>query len=192
MNDYYSKFPEPQAGVDYAPSSDNTGPSPQQNQYVPPQSQPHPTAATYTQNQPQSSFGGQGIVIGTGAPVSTTQNVSGGYQTQPQYQQPAPSGPSQYPQFESQPYNPYEQSNLPGPSYNNNQYNAGTQVQQGGYPTMQQGGQVQGQYQAQPQNPYAPQPYIHQQQAQPQPQPQPQPNVGYYYGYWGPQLQRNQ
>jgi len=206
MNDYYSKFPEAQPGVDYAPPSGQTdtqtqynqgGQQQQQQYYQQPQSTV-PTFGTQQQQhyqQPQSTipsygqqtFGGQGISLETGLPVQPQQTYSTGhYQTQSQ--QPSGTIPTQ----QQQGYNQYEQGGQVYAPQSTQSY--GQSQQQYQAPTY--GTQNQNQYQA-PTQQFQGQGQIVGQQHLPnqgmQQQPRPQPNVGYYYGWWGPQLnQRGQ
>ncbi len=164
MNDYYSKFPDAQPGVDYAPPSDNVS-----------HQQPQSTVPNYQQQQqqPQPSynaqvyqpFGGQGIVLGSNEPQQN-QGYNGGYQPpqvqQQSYNQYDPQQNQGFPQQYQQNQPQYQQAQ-PQPQYQQNQ-NFPQQQNQGGIQQQQQqpqGGQQQQQNRA---------------------------NVGYYYGFWGPQL----
>jgi len=170
MNDYYSKFPDAQPGVDYAPHSDNIS-----------HQQPQSTVPNYQQQQqqPQPSynaqvyqpFGGQGVVLGSGEVYQNQQNqgYNGGYQP-PQIQQPSYNqyDPQQNQGF--QPQSQYQQYQQPQPQYQQPQ----PQYQQNqNFPQQQNQG-----FQQQQQQPQGGQ----------QQQQQNRANVGYYYGFWGPQL----
>jgi len=203
MNDYYSKFPDAQPGVDYAPPSEpsetfsqhNQGGHQQQYQQQQHYQQPQSTVPSYGQN-----FSGQGISLETGAPIQ--QEYSGShYQQQPSggYQQNVPSQGSQgYNQY-AQPGQAYvpqtqntqsygqNQQQYQAPQTNYNQYNTQSN-QYGTQPLTQNQNQ---QYQP-PQQYQGQQQGTQQQQQQQQQQPRPQPNVGYYYGFWGPQLNQRQ
>jgi len=166
MNDYYSQFPDAQPGVNYAPPSQTDIPQ-QQHQ------QPQPTVPSYQQQQHNyQPFGGQGIVLGgqdhqqnQNQNQNQNQGYNGGYQA-PQYEQPSQPNYNQY--------DPQQNQGFP----QQYQQNQGFQQQQ-----------AQPQYQQNQSFPQQNQGF-QQQQQQPQggQQQQNRANVGYYYGFWGPQL----